>query len=85
MRFEEFFDKCIKIKNEVEMSIQDPKMTWSFDVTNNFDDKKLAGYIIARIGEKFTVLTFFEEEFEMYGVKEVASRIVIELTRKRWG
>ena len=84
MGFEEFFDNYIKIKNEVEKSIQDPKMEWSFDVSNNFADKKLIGNIIVRIGEKFSVSTLFEEEFEMHSIENIASRIVRTLTRKRW-
>lgn len=84
MSFEKFFANYIKIKNEVEKSIQDPKMAWSFDVSNNFADKKLIGNIIVRIGEKFSVSTLFEEEFEMYSIENIANRIVRELTRKRW-
>ena len=81
MGFEEFFDNYIKIKNEVEKSMQDPTMTWSFDVSNNFADKELLGSIVVRTDKHFSVKVLYDEEFEELGVKVISNDIVRELRR----
>lgn len=79
MSFEKFFANYIEIKNEVEQSMQDPTMTWSFEVSNNFTDKDLLGNIIVRTDKHFSVRVLYDEEFEKLGTKRIAKDIVREL------